>query len=193
MESQSAKVSRRQMLKSTACGFSYLAAASMAQGEATAAIADPLQPRAPEFLPRAKRVIFLFMQGGPSHVDTFDYKPQLARQNGKLLEFDDARVLAKTRKIKKHRVFESPWKFRQFGETGTHVSDLFPYIAQHVDELCLLKGMHTDGVAHGPATLFMHTGSINLVRPSGWFVGAVWVRHGESKSTGIHFYSALDG
>ncbi len=162
------------MLKSTACGFSYLAAAGIAQRESQAAIANPLSPREPEFTPRAKRVIFLFMQGGPSHVDTFDYKPMLAKKDGQKLVFDDARVLAKTREITKHRVFKSPWRFRQYGESGAQVSDLFPHIAQHVDDLCFLKGMHTDGVAHGPATLFMHTGSINLVRPS---VGS-WVLYG---------------
>lgn len=166
--------SRRQMLKSAACSFGYLAAAGLAQAEAKAAVANPLLPREPEFLPRAKRVIFLFMQGGPSHVDTFDFKPSLARHDGEMRDFDDARVLAKTREVKQHRVFQSPWKFRQYGQTGQYVSDLFPYIAQHVDELCLLKGMHTDGVAHGPATLFMHTGSINLVRPS---VGS-WILYG---------------
>ncbi len=166
--------SRRQMLKSTACGFGYLAAAGIAQRQASAGIVDPLLARKPQFAPRAKRVIFIFMQGGPSHVDTFDYKPQLAEHDGTMREFDDARVLAKTREIKKHRVYQSPWKFRQFGESGQLVSDLFPHIAQHVDDLCFLKGMHTDGVAHGPATLFMHTGSINLVRPS---VGS-WVLYG---------------
>ena len=88
--------------------------------------------------------------------------------------FDDARVLAKTKEIVEHRVFKSPWKFKQYGECGQHVSELFPHIAQHVDDLCFLKGMHTDGVAHGPSTLFMHTGSINLVRPS---IGS-WVLYG---------------
>jgi hypothetical protein len=88
--------------------------------------------------------------------------------------FDDARVLAKTKEITQHRVFESPWKFKQYGECGQHVSELFPKIAAHVDDLCFLKGMHTDGVAHGPSTLFLHSGSINLVRPS---VGS-WVLYG---------------
>ena len=160
-------VTRREILKSTGCGFAYLAAAGISQPQAaTAAVANPLLPKKPHFPPRAKRVIFLFMQGGPSHVDTFDYKKRLAIDDGKMLKFDDARVLAKTKQVKEQRVFESPWKFRQYGECGQHVSELFPHIAQHVDDLCFIKGMHTDGVAHGPSTLFMHTGSINLVRPS---------------------------
>ncbi len=125
-------------------------------------------------VPRAKRVIFIFMQGGPSHVDTFDYKVELHQRNGQMHTFDDARVLAKTRKVIQHRIFESPWKFQQHGQCGQFVSELFPQIAKRVDDLCFLQGMHTDGVAHGPATLFLHTGSINLIRPS---VGS-WVLYG---------------
>jgi len=166
MQNDSRLFSRRNALKSLGCGFGYLAALGMAQREAAAAVENPLLPKQPHLAPRAKRVIFLFMQGGPSHVDMFDYKPRLEKDNGKLHKFADARVLAKTREIKEHRVFKSLWRFRQYGECGQHVSELFPHIARHVDDLCFLKGMHTDGVAHGPATLFMHTGSINLVRPS---------------------------
>ena len=171
-------LSRRQLLQSTGCGFAYLAAAGMSNSQqanaSTSAVANPLLPKRPHFPPRAKRIIFLFMQGGPSHVDTFDYKKTLAQNNGEMIEFDDARVLAKTRQVKKQRVFESPWKFHQYGECGQQVSELFPHIAQHVDELCMIKGMHTEGVAHGPSTLFLHTGSINLVRPS---MGS-WVLYG---------------
>ncbi|NND97781.1 MAG: DUF1501 domain-containing protein [Pirellulaceae bacterium] len=172
--------SRRQTLKSMACGFGYLSAAALANREAMAdrnGLApshNPVAPKQPHFAPRAKRVIFVFMQGGPSQVDTFDYKPLLAKHDGQEREFDDARVLAKTKTITKHRVFESPWKFKQHGQCGQHVSELFPHIARHVDDLCFLKGMHTDGVAHGPSTLFLHTGSINLVRPS---VGS-WMLYG---------------
>lgn len=155
-----------------ACGFGYLAAAGLANQEAQAARTSPLP--LPHFPPRAKRVIFLFMQGGPSHVDTFDYKPRLAKDNGKMLPFDDARTLAKTRAVKDHRVFQSLWKFKRYGQCGQAVSTLFPHIAEHVDDLCFLKGMHTEGVAHGPSTLFLHTGTINLVRPS---VGS-WVLYG---------------
>jgi len=158
--------SRRQALKSLGCGFGYLAAASLAHQASAASLANPLLPKQPHFAPRAKRVIFLFMQGGPSHVDMFDYKPLLEKEDGEKRKFDDARVLAKTKSITEHRVFKSPWRFRQYGQCGQHVSELFPHIAQHVDDLCFLKGMHTNGVAHGPSTLFMHTGSINLVRPS---------------------------
>ena len=171
--------SRRELLKSLGCGFGYLAAASLAHrqslGDQVAASRNnPLSPKPPHFMPRAKRVIFLFMQGGPSHVDTFDYKPLLEQRAGEMETFDDARVLAKSKEIVQHRIFASPWKFQRHGECGQHVSELFPHIARHVDDLCFLKGMHTDGVAHGPATLFLHTGSINLIRPS---VGS-WVLYG---------------
>ncbi|MCI0457155.1 MAG: DUF1501 domain-containing protein [Gemmataceae bacterium] len=163
-------ISRRQALKSLACGFGYLALADLAATRA----ANPLAPRPPHHPPRAKRVIFLFMQGGPSQVDTFDYKPRLERDDGRQMPFDDARTLARTRSVVSHRVMKSPWRFRQHGQSGRWVSALFPHIARHVDDLCFLQGMHTEGIAHGPATLFLHTGSINLVRPS---VGS-WVTYG---------------
>jgi hypothetical protein len=164
-------LTRRQALHSAACGFGYLALAGLA---GTASAANPLAPKPPRLPARARRVIFLFMQGGPSHVDTFDHKPRLARDDGKMLPFDDARTLAKTRKIVRHRVMKSPWAFRRYGACGRWVSDLFPQLAAHADDLCFLHGMHTEGIAHGPATLFLHTGSINLVRPS---VGS-WVLYG---------------
>ena len=168
------QLNRRNLLRSTACGFGYLAAASLAQRQANAENRNPLAVRPSHFPARAKRVIFVFMQGGPSQVDTFDYKPLLEKHDGENRTFDDARVLAKTKEITEHRVFKSPWKFKQYGDCGQRVSELFPHIAEHVDDLCFLKGMHTNGVAHGPATLFLHTGSINLVRPS---VGS-WVQYG---------------
>lgn len=165
-------MSRRQALKMSACGFGYMALAGLAH-QASAA-PNPLAPRPTHHRARAKRVIFIFMQGGPSHVDSFDYKPRLDRDDGKMLSFDDSRTFARTRQVITHRVMKPLWKFRQYGQTGHWASDLFPNIAQHVDDLCFLHGMHTEGIAHGPATLFLHTGSINLVRPS---VGA-WTTYG---------------
>jgi Protein of unknown function (DUF1501) len=162
-------ISRRSALKSLACGFGYLALADMLD-----ASGNPLAARQPHHAPKAKRVIFIFMQGGPSHVDTFDYKPRLARDDGQMMRFDDARTFARDRSIVEHRVMKNLWPFRRHGQSGKWVSSLFPHIAEHVDDICFLQGMHTDGIAHGPATLFMHTGSINLVRPS---VGS-WVLYG---------------
>jgi hypothetical protein len=136
---------------------------------------NPLAPRVPPLPARAKRVIFLFMQGGPSHVDTFDYKPLLADRDGQMLAFDDARVIANSGKRgSSQRVMKSPWKFAQYGETGRWVSELFPEMARCVDDLCFVHSLHTEGVAHGPATLFLHCGSTNFVRPS---MGS-WITYG---------------
>jgi hypothetical protein len=163
--------SRRRALETMACGFGWLAFAGLAgaTGNQFATARPPL------FTPRAKRVIFLFMQGGPSQVDTFDYKPRLARDDGRMLAFDDARTLANTgERGTEQRVLKSPWAFRQYGQSGRWVSDLFPHLARHVDDLCFIRSMQTEGVAHGPATLFLHTGSTTFVRPS---MGA-WVNYG---------------
>ncbi|MGE0376582.1 MAG: DUF1501 domain-containing protein [Planctomycetaceae bacterium] len=168
---------RRALLKSAACGFGSLALAGMCAERSPAgstAQRNPLAERQPLFPARARRIIFIFMQGGPSQVDTFDYKPVLEQHDGEELEFRDARVLANTGTVKKHRLMRPLWKFRQYGECGQWVSDLFPHIAGCVDDLCFLHSLHTNGVAHGPSTLFLHTGATNLIRPS---MGA-WITYG---------------
>jgi hypothetical protein len=171
---QSIQFTRRHALKSMACGFGYLALAGMTGRNARAAH-NPLAARMPHFAPLAKWVIFLFMQGGPSHLDTYDYKPRLEQEDGRKLPFDDARTIANTgNRGTDQRVMKSPWKFRQHGQTGRWVSELFPETARHVDDLCFIRSLHTEGVAHGPATLFLHCGSTNFVRPS---MGA-WVNYG---------------
>jgi hypothetical protein len=163
-------ISRRRLLQSASCGFGYLALAGLCGESQAAGPRNPLAPKLPHHAPKAKRVIFVFMQGGPSQVDTFDYKPRLARDDGKKMEF----LVARTRQVTPERVFKSLWNFRQYGQCGRWVSDLFPHMARHVDDLCFIRSMHTEGVAHGPATLFLHTGATNLIRPS---VGA-WVNYG---------------
>ena len=162
-----APYSRRQLLQSAGCGFGALAFSGLAGStRAENSVRDALDKQ-PVIVPRAKRVIFLFMQGGPSHVDSFDRKLELDKFDGQEHTFDDARIIAKTGKRgTAQRVMKSPWQFRQYGETGKWVSDLFPHTAQFVDDLCFLHSMHTEGVAHGPATLFLHCGSANAVRPS---------------------------
>src|SRR3954451_12797386 len=144
-------ITRRAMLRASVNGFGYLALASLA-AEAAAKDWNALAPKPGHFPAKAKRVIFLFMQGGPSHVDTFDYKPKLQADDGK--PYNNSKLLG------------SPWKFAQHGQSGQWVSELFPRVAEHVDELCLLTGMATEGQAHGPASLFMHTGATQQVRPS---------------------------
>lgn len=151
-----------------ACGFGGLALAGMMaeQGHA-ASLADPLAPKPVHFPAKVKRIIFLFMQGGPSQVDSFDEKLALEKHDGKQMPFDDARIIANSGKRQSaQRVMKSPWKFQSYGQTGKRVSELFSATAAHVDKLCFLHGMQTEGVAHGPATLFLHCGATNNARPS---------------------------
>ncbi len=168
-------LSRRDVLKTAACGFGHLALAGLTAGRAGAAIDNPLAPRTPHFAPRAKRVIFLFMQGGVSHVDSFDYKPELVKNDGKQMPFDDARIIANTgMRGSSQRVMKPLWEFAQHGESGHWGSALFPEINKHVDDLCFIHSLNTEGVAHGPATLFLHCGATTNIRPS---MGS-WVIYG---------------
>jgi hypothetical protein len=168
-------ITRREALKRVGCGFGSLALAAMAAEQAGAAV-NPLAARAPRFLARAKRVIFLFMQGGVSHVDSYDYKPRLDRDDGKQMSFEDARLIANTgaRTGSNQRVMKPLWKFTQQGQSGRWASNLFPEVNKHIDDLCFIHSLHTEGIAHGPATLFLHCGSTNFIRPS---MGS-WVLYG---------------
>src|SRR5437762_2030214 len=166
-------LSRRDLLRRTSLGFGGLALAALLADEAHAQAepaANPLAPRPPHFPARAKRVIFLFMKGGPSHLDTFDYKPLLQRDHGKPLPFAKPRVqFAQTGNL-----LRSPWKFQRHGHSGAWVSELFPEVARCVDDLCFIHSLHGTNPAHGGAVLKLHTGSDNFVRPS---LGA-WVAYG---------------
>ena len=168
--------SRRSMLKQTAIGFGNLALTTMLADAAVDASAVPqlfhnsMAPKQPHFRPRAKRVIFLFMKGGPSHVDTFDYKPSLQRDDGRELPFAKPRVqFAKTGKL-----LGSPWKFNRYGDCGISISELFPHVARCADDICFLHSVHGTNPAHGGASLKLHTGSDNFVRPS---MGS-WITYG---------------
>ncbi len=162
-------MTRRQLLKTAANGFGYLALAGLATEAALAEDQDPLAPKPGHHPAKAKRIIFLFMHGGPSQVDTFDYKPRLQKEDGKDLPFEPAKGTTVTKKL-----MACPWKFKQHGESGLWASELFPETAKHVDELCMLNGMHTEGQSHGQAVLQLHTGAQILTRPS---MGA-WVVYG---------------
>ena len=164
-------ITRRTMLQRSAAGFGYLALQAMlGREQAQAAVVNPMAPKPPHFPARAKRIVFLFMKGGPSHVDTFDPKPLLQRDDGKPYPFKQPRVqFAETGKLLK-----SPWKFQQYGQSGLPVSELFPNVAQHVDDLCILRSVHGTNPAHGGALLKLHTGSDTQVRPS---MGS-WVLYG---------------
>ncbi len=172
MSLESTLQSRRRLLKTSAIGFGHLALTAMLQQEAAADVSadNPLAARQPHFPARAKRIVFLFMKGGPSHVDTFDPKPLLNRDHGKPLPFDLPRVTF----AKQNNLLRSPWKFRQYGQSGLPVSDLFPKVAQHVDDLCILRSVHGTNPAHGGALIKLHTGTDQFVRPS---MGA-WVTYG---------------
>ena len=166
-------ISRRALLKDAACGFGYLAFAGLAS-QAAASERNPLAGQAAAFRPAAKRVIFMFMHGGPSQVDTFDYKPALLKYSGKPAPFAKPSDSDEPRKKKIPLLRETPWKFAQHGECGRWVSELFPHVATHVDDLCVINSMHTEGRAHGEATLRLHTGTASFVRPS---LGS-WVTYG---------------
>jgi hypothetical protein len=165
--------SRRSFLQTSGCGFGWLAASALAQNQALAA-GGAMAVRKPHHTARAKRIIFLFMQGGVSQVDSYDYKPRLLRDDQKVIDIADARTVAKTGKGSPQRLKKPLWDFAQHGATGRWASNLFPSINRHVDDLCFLHGMHTEGVAHGPATLFLHTGTTSFIRPS---MGS-WVMYG---------------
>ncbi|MBM3851425.1 MAG: DUF1501 domain-containing protein, partial [Verrucomicrobia bacterium] len=170
-------VSRRQLLRRTALGFGHLALAGLLSSAGRARAASdapgqrgPLAARPPRFRPRARRIIFLFMHGGPSHVDTFDWKPRLLKDSGKPLPFEKPRIqFAKTTNLRR-----SPWEFRPYGQSGAMVSDLFPKVGAMADHLCFLKAVHGTNEAHGGALLKLHTGSDTFVRPS---MGS-WITYG---------------
>ncbi len=162
-------IGRRELLKSSALGFGWLALADLLNA-AELRPADPLVPKAPHFPAKAKRVIFLFMHGGPSQVDTFDYKPKLTADHGKPLPFAKPRVVSGAT----GNLLKSPWSFKQHGQSGAWVSQLFPHIATKVDDLCFIKSMHGSNSRHGGALLELHTGSDTFVRPS---MGS-WVTYG---------------
>ena len=124
---------------------------------------NPLSPKQPHFKPRAKRIIFACMRGGPSHVDTFDYKPALAKDNGKTANGYGNRKL-----------LESPWKFSKRGKSGIEISELYPNLAKHADKMCLLNSMYGDIPNHPQCFVQLHTGSFQFVRPS---LGS-WVLYG---------------
>ncbi|MBI1247226.1 DUF1501 domain-containing protein [bacterium] len=145
---------RRHLLQSATMGFGYLAFAGMNAAQADQqAPQNPLAPKEPHFPAKAKRVIFLFMGGGPSHVDTFDYKPALAKDEGKSGKYGG-------------RLMKSPWEFRQRGQSGLWISDVFPEVAKHADDMTLIRSMHCDQPLHPGATTQMHTGTSQFIRPS---------------------------
>ena len=155
-------MSRRAALRAAGGGIGYLGFLQM-MAEAATADSNPLLPRKPHFAPRAKKVIFLFMHGGPSSIDTFDFKERLVRDHGKPLPIKRPLAFADEAP---GPLMKSPWEFRPGGKSGIPVSDLFPHIRTCVDDLCVVKSLVGEGVDHGAALLQSFTGSSTFVRPS---------------------------
>src|SRR4051812_43650181 len=168
-------LSRRQLLHRCGMGMGAMALAQLmaqvgfASESSAGAPINPLSPKVPQFPGKAKRVIHLFMNGGPSQVDTFDPKPSLAKYAGKTLPGDYLPTERKT-----GSAMPSPFKFNKHGKSGVEISELFPHVAESADELCVIRSMQADVPNHEPSLLLMNCGEARLIRPS---VGS-WVTYG---------------
>lgn len=153
------------MLSRSGLGFGLIGLGGLigpnVDGGAQPLAADPLRPRAPHFAPRARRVIHIFLNGGLSHVDSFDPKPMLNRYDGKPLPIPNLLTERPT-----GAAFGSPFQFRQYGQSGLPISDMFPELGAHADELCVIRSMHSDVPNHEPALMLMNCGDNTLSRPS---------------------------
>jgi uncharacterized protein DUF1501 len=161
-------INRRALLRNSAAGFGLLGLRGML-GASSAT--SPLAAKPPHFTPRVKRVIFLFMHGGPSHLDTFDPKPRLEQDHGKPVPFKRGLTFGED---SVRGLMKAQWEFKQHGQSGIPVSALFPNVARRADDLCVIRSMVGDGVDHGAALLQLHTGVFSFKRPS---MGS-WVLYG---------------
>ena len=165
-------LSRRELLARCGTGIGMLGLAALCDREASAnpsQASGPLAPKPPLETPRARHVVHLFMNGGPSHVDTFDPKPALTRHHGKELPFSNFRTERRT-----GAAFGSPFAFRPRGESGIEVSDLFDKTAEHIDDLCVIRSMQAEVPNHEPSLMLMNCGDGRLPRPS---MGS-WITYG---------------
>ncbi|MSQ93652.1 MAG: DUF1501 domain-containing protein [Gemmataceae bacterium] len=164
------QLSRRELLSHAGGGFGLLALADLlAAGTPTPDRASqPFAVRPPHYPPRAKRVIFLYMPGGPSHVDLFDPKPRLTERNGQPLPFERPRL----ERTRTGNLLASPWKFARHGQSGTAVSELLPRVASRIDDICVIRSMVADNINHSGAALQMCTGDQAFSRPAmgSWLV-----------------------
>ena len=170
------EVSRRWFLKQCSVGLGSVAFAQLLaeRGYAETTQADPLAPKPPQFAPKAKRVIFLFMAGAPSHLELFDYKPQLAKFDGTLPPPELLKGYRAAFINPNSRLMGSKFKFAKYGKSGIEVSELLPHIAKQVDDITVVKSMVTDAFNHAPGQLLMNTGTMQFGRPS---MGA-WTLYG---------------
>jgi hypothetical protein len=166
-------LTRRELLTRCGMGMASLGLAGLLGPSSTLGAAEtnihPLAPKKPHFPGKAKRVIHLFMNGGPSHVDTFDPKPMLATYAGKLLPRANLKTERKT-----GAAFPSPYKFERHGKSGIEVSEIFPHVASCIDDICVIRSMHADVPNHEPSLMLMNCGEARLPRPS---MGS-WVTYG---------------
>ena len=178
MWTEPAPWTRRDLLRRAGAGAGLLGLAALLRDQglllpsAMAAPGDPMAPRPPAFPARAKSVIWLFMNGGPSQVDTWDYKPELGRRDGQALDGFDAKTGFFTEAV--GPLMKSPFAWAQHGESATWVSDLFPHLARHVDRMAFLHGCHTESNNHSPALFMINTGSTRMGFPC---VGS-WATYG---------------
>jgi uncharacterized protein (DUF1501 family) len=176
----SERIARRYFLEECALGLGGIALATLLGGGdlsgATAALQadNPLSPKSPHFRARAKQVIYLFMAGGPSQLDLFDHKPLLARYEGQAIPDDVLKGQELPFIERDAAVMASPFKFSRHGESGAELSELLPHLAEVVDDIAIVRSMHTDAFNHAPAQILLNTGSLQLGRPS---MGA-WVTYG---------------
>ena len=162
-------ITRREALARCGTGLGMLALAGVLADDAAASPIDPLAPKKPHFPAKAKHVVHLFMNGGPSQVDTFDPKPMLDKYHGKPLPTTNLRTERKT-----GAAMRSPYKFKKYGQSGLEISELFAKTAEHADDLCVIRSMHADVPNHEPSLMLMNCGDGRLPRPS---FGA-WVTYG---------------
>src|SRR3569833_2325389 len=173
---------RRQFLWQMGAGFTgvaltalldqdgFFGKAALAAGmPAAAKFANPMAVKQPHLLPKAKHVIFIFMYGGPPAMDTFDYKPELQKRNGQTIDVELRRG-----SISKGKLLASPQKFQQYGKSGLWCSDAFPHLAEHMDDMCVIKSLYADTFAHGSAMIQMNSGRIIQGYPS---LGS-WLNYG---------------
>src|SRR5689334_24153253 len=168
-------LSRRELLSRAGSGFGLLALTDLLAAESSARASGssdrathPYAVRPPHYAPRARRCIFLYMPGGPSHIDLFDPKPRVAQENGKPLPFEKPKL----ERTRTGNLLASPWKFSRHGQSGIEVSELLPRIAERIDDLCVIRSMVADNINHSGAALQMNTGEQAFSRPSlgSWLV-----------------------
>ncbi len=165
--SQHLRISRRESLHRVGTGLGVLGLAGILAQDGTLAHAsdpesnNPLASKASHFAPRAKHIIHLFMNGGPSQVDTFDPKPALEKYNGQRPPNAELKTERKTGGL-----LMSPFKFRKYGELGIEVSDLFPHVGSCIDDICVIRSMHTNIPNHEPSLLMMNSGETQPTRPA---------------------------